>query len=234
MAEPAYVKIAGEYARKIRAGELPPGTQLRSYPELAKRHGVSQIVIRNAIELLLGQGLVRTERRKGTFVADRPNLTRVSPERQFEQPETTFENEASEPVEVERDIESVSATEDLADKLGVKVGAELTHVIVRASEGGRPISVSDSYQPVGVADVSAAAFLEETITDSLPPASHAEWLKTPSGELVKAVFQRYIDSDEQVLMISNISYPRDRYDAFLFRMALEPESVATSRRETST
>ncbi|MEU7632016.1 GntR family transcriptional regulator [Nocardia sp. NPDC049220] len=233
MTEPAYVKIAGEYARKIRAGELPAGTQLRSYPELAKRHGVSQIVIRNAIELLLGQGLVRTERRKGTFVADRPNLTRVSPERQFESPEATFENEATEPVDVERNIGTAIATDDLATKLGVEVGSEVTHVIIRASEGGRPISVSDSYQPVGAPDVSTAAFLEETITDSLPPADHAEWLKTPSGDLVKAVYQRYLAADDRVLMISNVSYPRDRYDAFLFRMALDPGSVAPGNEDSS-
>ncbi|WP_370011693.1 GntR family transcriptional regulator [Nocardia cyriacigeorgica] len=223
MAEPAYVRIAGEYARKIRSGELPPGTQLRSYPELAKRHGVSQIVIRNVIELLLGQGLVRTERRRGTFVAERPNLTRVSPERQFESPETTFGNESAEPVEVRRDVSTIEATEELAAQLGVDVGAEVTHTVTRASEGERPISVSDSYQPSGAADVATAAFLEETIRDAMPEAGHAEWLRTPAGDLVKSVYQRYLTADDQVLMTSKISYPRDRYDAFLFRMALNPE-----------
>lgn len=225
MAEPAYVRIAGEYARRIRAGELTPGAQLPSYPELAERHGVSQIVIRKAVELLLGQGLVRTQPRRGVFVADRPNLTRVSPERQFESPESTFENEAVEPVEIRRDTRTIEADAELAEDLGVEVGSKVVHVITRASEGGRPISVSDSYQTADVPDITTAVFLEETVTDALPVASHAEWLRTPAGELVKSVYQRYLGPGEKVLMISSVSYPRNRYDAFLFRMALAPGAV---------
>ncbi|MBR7552226.1 GntR family transcriptional regulator, partial [Mycobacterium tuberculosis] len=65
-----------------------------SYSELAKRHGVSEIVIRKVIDLLLRQGLVYTIERRGTFVAARPTLVRVSPERQMEDPATTFGNES--------------------------------------------------------------------------------------------------------------------------------------------
>ena len=84
MTQPAYVTIAGSYARAIRTGELPPGVQLPSLAEIAERHGVSDIVARKAIDLLQSQGLVRSVRRRGNFVADRPNLVRVSPERQQE------------------------------------------------------------------------------------------------------------------------------------------------------
>ncbi|WP_327114153.1 GntR family transcriptional regulator [Nocardia sp. NBC_01730] len=221
MTEPAYVRIAGELSRQIRAGELPPGTQLRSLDELAERNGVSRIVIRKAVELLLGQGLVRTVRRQGTFVADSPNHTRVSPERQLEDPEITFRNEsANGSVVVERDTSTVEATDELAEKLGVEVGAQLVHVITRASEDRRPISISDTYQPIGAPGVETAALLEETISDSLPAVTHADWLGTTPGELVKSVNQRYLTADGGVLMISTISYPRDLYTAFLFRMAL--------------
>ncbi|WP_227985624.1 winged helix-turn-helix domain-containing protein [Nocardia spumae] len=62
----------GEYARRIRGGELPPGTQLPSYSEIAARNNVSDIVVRKALELLQSQGLVRSVRRRGVFVSDRP------------------------------------------------------------------------------------------------------------------------------------------------------------------
>src|SRR5258708_4018408 len=78
MPEPAYVTIAGAYARRIRSGEFPPGVQLPSYAEIGQQHGVSDIVVRKAVELLQSQGLVRSVRRRGIFVADRPNLVRVS------------------------------------------------------------------------------------------------------------------------------------------------------------
>ncbi|HJP73508.1 MAG TPA: GntR family transcriptional regulator [Pseudonocardiaceae bacterium] len=224
MAEPAYVAIAGEYAQRIRGGLLAPGTQLPSYAEIAERHGVSDIVVRKAIELLQNQGLVRSVRRRGNFVADQPNLVRVSPERQMEDPETSFGNESDRVVVVERDTEQVSTTEELAELLDLPVGETVTHVVTRASEDGRPISISDTYQPVDVADVSGASYLEETIADRLPPPTHAEWLRTDSGDLVKTVHQKFTMADGRVIMISDVSYPKDRYDAFVFRMTLSPDA----------
>ncbi|PXX60356.1 regulatory GntR family protein [Nocardia tenerifensis] len=68
MAEPAYVTIAEGYARQIRNGALTDEAQLPSHAELAARHGVSRSVIRQAIQLLTSQQLVRTVPRRGTFV----------------------------------------------------------------------------------------------------------------------------------------------------------------------
>jgi len=221
VAEPAYVRIAGDYARRIRGGELAPGTQLPSYTEIAQQNGVSDIVVRKALELLQSQGLVRSVRRRGIFVADRPNLVRVSPERQMETAEQSFQNESDQKIKVERETRQVPATTELAESLGVPVGQEVNHVITRATENGRPISISDTYHPLDVTDISGAAFLEETISDQLPVASHAEWLRTTPGDLVKTVHQRFLDGDDRIIMISDISYPRDRYDAFVFRMSLK-------------
>lgn len=224
MAEPQYVVIAGEYARRIRTGALPPGTQLPSYSEMAGQYGVSDIVIRRAIKLLISQGLARTVERRGTFVVDRPNLVRVSPERQMEEPETTFGNETDRVVRIERDASVVAASDELAEALGVTAGDEINCIITRASEDGRPISISDSYHPLDVASTASATHLEETVADRLPSSSHAAWLHTPPGDLVKTVHQRFIAEDGRVLMISDVSYPQDRYDAFVFRMALTQEA----------
>ncbi|MFG1997712.1 GntR family transcriptional regulator [Spirillospora sp. NPDC048911] len=213
MAEPAYVRIAAEYARRIRGGELPPGIQLPSYTEIAQQNGVSDIVVRKALELLQSQGLVRSVRRRGIFVADRPNLVRVSPER-------SFQNESDQQIQVERETEQIPATSELAEALGIPVGEEINHVITRATEDGRPVSISDTYHPLDVADTSGAAFLEETISDRLPTMTHADWLRTTPGDLVKTVHQRFLSTENRIIMISDVSYPRDRYDAFVFRMAL--------------
>ena len=220
MADPAYVSIAGEYARQIRSGELPARIQLPSYAEIAERHGVSDIVVRKALDLLQGQGLIRKVRRRGIFVADRPNLVRISPERQMESAETTFGNESSEQIDVDRTSELIGATEELAEIFNVSVGDDITHVITRASEGGRPISISDTYQPPNVMGIAEAAVLKEKIADRLPTPVHAEWLNTPSGDLVKTIHQRFTAADGRVVMISDISYPWNRYDAFVFRMPL--------------
>jgi GntR family transcriptional regulator len=220
MAEPAYVSIAGDYARRIRSGELTPGMQLPSLAEIASRNKVSDIVVRKAVELLQGQGLVRSVRRRGIFVADRPNLVRISPERQMEDPEATFGNESDSDVRITRTIEHEPATEELAEIFSLTAGYDLIHTVTRASDDGRPISISDTYQPGNIADTSEATVLEESVADRLPTATHADWLKTTPGDLVKTVQQRFITADGRVIMISDVSYPRDRYDAFVFRMSL--------------
>jgi len=222
--EPAYVSIAGDYGRRIRNGELPPGTQLPSHAEIAGKNGVSDIVVRKALELLQSQGLVRSVRRRGIFVTDRPNLVRISPERQMENAETTFGNESNQDIQVDRQTSQVRATEALAEAFNLLPDDEITHVVTRASEGGRPISVSDTYQPLSYTGIAEAIALEETISDKLPEPTHAEWLRTPAGDLVKTVQQRFLATGDKVVMISNISYPRDRYDAFVFRMALPSDS----------
>lgn len=225
MSEPAYVSIAGEYARKIRRGEYSPGTQLPSYAEIAKRHSVSDIVVRKAIELLQSQGLIgRRERRRGIFVTERPNLVRVSPERQLQGAEETFRNESNLDVRVERESEQVRVADDLAQQFKLAVGDSVVHTITRAAEDGRPISISDTYQPLDVADISDAAFLDETVADRLPPSTHAEWLGTRPGDIVKTVHQRYVTNTGRLIMVSDISYPRDRYDSFVFRMCLTSDS----------
>lgn len=221
MGEPAYVSIAGEYARKIRSGELAPGTQLPSYAEIAELNSVSDIVVRRAIELLQSQGLVRAVRRRGVFVADRPNLVRVSPERQMESAEASFGNESEEDIKVERTSTEVSAEGPLAQDFGVPNGSTLIHTVTRVKEGKRPVSISDTYQKFETTDISGASVLEETISDRLPQPDHADWLKVPPGELVKVIEQRFQAADGTLIMVSAVSYPRDRYDAFVFRMTLD-------------
>lgn len=224
MSEPAYVTIAGGYARRIRNGELPPGIQLPSFAEIAQENGVSDIVVRKAIELLQSQGLVRSVRRRGIFVAQRPSLIRVSPERQMEDPSSTFHNESDLVIDIEREIRSVPATEELAEAFDLLPGEQIAHTVTKASEAGRPISISDTYQPIDAPDVSEAAVLEETVSDRLPAQAHSAWLRTTPGDLVKQVQQRFIMADGRLIMLSEVSYPRDRYDAFMFRMALDVES----------
>ncbi|MFC0528196.1 GntR family transcriptional regulator [Phytohabitans kaempferiae] len=224
MPEPAYVTIAGEYARRIRSGDIPPRSQLPSYAEIAQRNGVSDIVVRKAIELLQGQGLVRSVRRRGIFVADRPTLIRVSPERQLQSPSETFRDESESSVEILRDIEQIPAPEDLAEAFDLSPGDVITHVVTKVSEGGQPISISDTYQRPEVPDISEAAFLEETISDRLPTEVHSAWLRTTPGDLVKHVHQRFVAADGHLVMLSDVSYPRDRYDAFMFRMTLDVET----------
>jgi len=112
--EPAYVTIADAYARRIRAGELPPGTQLPTYPEIASEYGVSDIVVRNALRLLQSRGLIRSVRRRGVFVADLEDLAPLPVERQSHH-EAAFDDESSQDASQESLNAYVRALDELRE-----------------------------------------------------------------------------------------------------------------------
>ncbi|MFJ2665701.1 GntR family transcriptional regulator [Nocardia fluminea] len=224
MPEPKYVAIANKYAADIRKGTIPPNVWLPSHAEIAREHGVSEIVARQAIGQLRRWGLVTTVERRGTQVLAQRDDIRLSPERQSESPETTYETETTGDVEVvvDREVSDISADEALADLFGLDVGAALVHELVRASEDGRPISISDTYhlpkQSPPEADV-----LEEELSERVPPEGHAQWLGTPVGEPLMMVKQRFLTDDDRLLMTSDVSYIPGRYRTFSFRMVLPRE-----------
>ncbi|TDP38743.1 GntR family transcriptional regulator [Nocardia ignorata] len=224
MPEPKYVAIANKYAADIRKGVIPPNVWLPSHAEIARENGVSEIVARQAVGQLRRWGLVTTVERRGTQVLAQRDDTRLSPERQTESPETTYETEATAGVEVVIDRQSaeVVADEALADTFGIDVGAALVHETVRASEDGRPISISDSYHLPGQSPPEAD-ILEEELSERVPPESHSEWLGVPAGEPILMVKQRYLTSADRLLMLSDVSYIPGRYRTFSFRMVLPRE-----------
>ena len=63
-------RVAGDIARRIDSGELPPGSMLRSERSLAEEYGVSVDTVRRATKHLREEGRVVTLPAKGTFVAE--------------------------------------------------------------------------------------------------------------------------------------------------------------------
>ena len=66
---PLYVQLKNIVQRQIMSGELPPGASLQSEPALGRAYGVSRITVRQALDELEAEGLIRREPGRGTFVA---------------------------------------------------------------------------------------------------------------------------------------------------------------------
>src|SRR5579872_5334810 len=62
------VAISADLRRRIWSGELRPGDRLPANRELAASLGVSLGSVREAISMLIGDGLVETRTTRGTFV----------------------------------------------------------------------------------------------------------------------------------------------------------------------
>lgn len=65
-----YRRLAEELRRDIADGRLSPGERVPSIRQLAERHGIAPMTVKNALRELQDEGLVRTDPGRGTFVRD--------------------------------------------------------------------------------------------------------------------------------------------------------------------
>jgi DNA-binding GntR family transcriptional regulator len=65
-----WVSLAEHIRTQIASGTLAPGAKLPSTAELRREHGVSEMVIRNAMIALKTEGLVYGVPGVGVYVAD--------------------------------------------------------------------------------------------------------------------------------------------------------------------
>jgi GntR family transcriptional regulator len=68
---PLYYQLKTVLLREIEGGRWPPDAQLPTEDELARRFGVSKITVRQALRELAGEGFIRREQGRGTFVERR-------------------------------------------------------------------------------------------------------------------------------------------------------------------
>lgn len=71
-----YQQLADEIKDQIQSGELVPGDQLMTEVELSQVYDISRITVRNAIKVLVEEGILVKQQGKGTFVAAGKKLTR--------------------------------------------------------------------------------------------------------------------------------------------------------------
>ena len=69
-----YERLADMLRDRIAAGTYARGDKLPSEMELMDESGLSRSTVRHALKVLVDEGLIRTERGRGAFVADTPAL----------------------------------------------------------------------------------------------------------------------------------------------------------------
>lgn len=67
---PLYYQLQELLKEQIESGGWNPGDQLPSEPELARRYGVSRVVVRQALAILKDDGQIVRAQGRGTFVAE--------------------------------------------------------------------------------------------------------------------------------------------------------------------
>ena len=68
---PLYIQVASALRRRIETGHWQIGQQISTLEELEREFEVARVTVRQAVELLQNEGLVRRHQGRGTFVANK-------------------------------------------------------------------------------------------------------------------------------------------------------------------
>jgi GntR family transcriptional regulator len=141
---PLYIKIADHLRKKIVEGKLPPDSRLPNQRELAEEFNTTLMTVRQALEVLEEESLIRTEHGVGSFV--------ISP--QVEETNFNllgFSNEMSKrALLIETRIISLTRVEispEIAEVLMEPVGGSVVKLERLRLLNGKPLVYQCSYLP---------------------------------------------------------------------------------------
>lgn len=154
-----YKQIADHLREAIARGRLREGEQIPSEAQLMEHYGVARMTVRNALRILLDEGITTAEHGRGVFVRSRPPVRRLASDR-FAQRHRK-EGKAAFLVESEQaaatplvDLIKVSEAKppaEVADRLRLPDDAVTVVRSRRYSLDGRPVETAVSYIPADLA-----------------------------------------------------------------------------------
>lgn len=223
--EPKYQQIADRLRKQIDGGVLQPGERLPSEPELAAEFDASRNTVRLAIALLTNQGLVTSRQGLGTFVLEpaKPftallSRTKTPPDEQHVSMSLPVVSPSADESEMVRLIvETGSASQSVAEKLGLDPGDP---VVIRRSQhfiGDVPWQLINSYYPSYIAKGTRLEQAGQIETGSVGLLAQ---LGYPQQGFVDEIGARMPDAREfdffklvsgtPVVVVSRTSYSSDR------------------------
>jgi GntR family transcriptional regulator len=146
-------QVAAALRDAIAHGTYRTGSRIPSARDLAEEYGVALTTAVRAIEDLRAEGVIETKRGKGSFVLRSPELFRRGNNRYLRNPEGLAPNRSesaeggwTDTLTDERWREP--AKPDVAARLQLDAGDEVTVVRYVWSVDGQPIQVSTQYEPL--------------------------------------------------------------------------------------
>ena len=235
-----YKQIADHLRVAIGKGRLRPGDQLPSEAQLMSHYGVARMTVRNALRILLDEGLVVAEHGRGVYVRSRPPVRRLASDR-FAQRHRK-EGKAAVVIETEQagaagsvDMIQVSQARppaEVADRLRLAEDADTVIRSRRYSMDGRPVETAVSYIPADLAAGTPIAdpnpgpggiyarleenghvlerFTEE-VTARMPTPEEARLLNLGPGVPVFRLVRTAYDSDDRAVEVCDTIMASDVY-----------------------
>ncbi|KUO53551.1 MAG: hypothetical protein APF76_12140 [Desulfitibacter sp. BRH_c19] len=138
---PAYYRLAEDIKNKIESGELRPGDIIPSEVQLAKKHQVSRMTIRQGISLLVKEGFIKSIQGKGSFITAPPMDTLML---KFSDNKLLGENKNAK-VDL-LSVNVIPADKTISYKLNVVLGTKVLKLIQLLSDPD-PVAIDTRFLP---------------------------------------------------------------------------------------
>ena len=144
---PRYIQIANDLRDDIQQGVYQVGDRLPSQQDLGGQFGVNRHTVRQAVEILKGEGLLRVDKGLGVFVANAPINYPIG--KRLRYIETLKAQGRSGRYQVLQSVEAVAAGK-VAEYLELKSGAAVAQYETLGLANEAPLNVSTSYFPLSL------------------------------------------------------------------------------------
>nr|WP_299240830.1 histidine utilization repressor [uncultured Halomonas sp.] len=222
---PLYLQIQQHLLERMSSGVYPVHYQIPPEEQLARDFGVSRMTANKAIRDLVQQGYLVRQPGLGTFVTDRKaessllDVTNIAEE--VRSRDHVYRNEVL-------ISEAIEADDEVALRLGVRLGTRVFHTLLVHFENDVPIQLENRFvNPRWVPhyldtdfslhtpnEVLVAASpitdIEHIVEAVLPDTQIAKWLAIESGTPCLQMTRRTWSSDH-LISYARLTHPGDRY-----------------------
>lgn len=232
---PLPVQISEQLRARIAAGEYPPGSRLPSEAELSAGFGVSRVTVREALRMLQRDGLAAARQGKGHYVLSGSPIREPVTELR-----SVTELLGSLGYEVETEVLAVErlAAGDLAERLQLSPGEQVTRVERLRSSGGEPLIYSIDTVPSQVLGDDAPdfrgsliallaergfelAYSHARIHAATLPTALAGRIRAPAGSPWLLLEQVNYDAGDRPLILSSDYHRGDRFEFNVVRRRID-------------
>ncbi|MEL6586125.1 MAG: phosphonate metabolism transcriptional regulator PhnF [Pseudomonadota bacterium] len=172
---PLWQAIANALRSDLAEGRYTPGDKLPTEAALADRFGVNRHTVRHGLAALVDEGLIRTRRGAGAFVAATPTDYPLGKRVRFTE---NLRRAGRAPGREVTGFEQRGATEGEASLLRVAPGDQILATHGRSLADGQPLSMSQSIFPIGRLPGLADALAEQQgVTHALAQCGVADYIR---------------------------------------------------------
>ncbi|GHV57276.1 hypothetical protein FACS189460_3550 [Deltaproteobacteria bacterium] len=136
-----YTRLAADLKHKIAVGEFPPGSRIPSDLSISQTYGVAIMTVRNALRLLMQDGLLKRVQGSGTYVCG-PDMTNAS--FNLDGLMEKLNDKANIDIRI-LDADSIAATPQAARALNLEPDEMILYILRLVSYQGRPFLLNKAY-----------------------------------------------------------------------------------------